>query len=180
MESLFEPILDSDEKIIKVVKPNKTKLFLSSILQSLYILFIMCVTPIIALSVNGLFVFLIIPFIALSLGIFLALLLTNIYYNNLYFTYTNKRIIIRSGIFGIDYKSLDMGMIGAINVSVSLIDKILNKNTGTISFGSTASPINAYGNTSGVSSYKFSHITAPYDFYREIKTIIDGYKIAKK
>ena len=101
---------------------------------------------------------------------------TAIYYKNLYYAYSNKRIIIRSGIFGVDYRSLDMGMIGAVNVYVSLYDKIIHKNTGSISFGSTASPMVS---AKGGSSYNFSHIVMPYETCKEIKYYIDEFKNSK-
>ena len=100
-------------------------------------------------------------------------LFASIYYKNLYYAYSNKRIIIRSGIFGVDYRTLDMSMVGAVNVSVSLLDKILKKNTGTLSFGSTASPV--IQATTG-STYKFTHIIAPYETCKEVKSYIDAYK----
>ena len=56
----------------------------------------------------------------------------------------------------------------------SLIDKIVRKNTGSISFGSTASPI-AYSQSSGA-VYKFNHVLKPYETCKEIKSFIDEYK----
>ena len=66
-----------------------------------------------------------------------------------------------------------MSMIGAVNVYVSLIDKILKKDTGSIMFGSTASPI---GYQSAGSIYKFNHIKMPYETCKEVKSYIDDYK----
>lgn len=116
-------------------------------------------------------------FIALPFAVLLVLYLpvfifTKIYYNKLYYAYSNKRIIIRTGIIGVDYKSLDLSMIGAVNVYVSLLDKLVGKNTGSITFGSMASPISA-GNAS---SYKFANVNNPYELYKEIKNVIDDYK----
>ena len=102
-------------------------------------------------------------YLALILIIFLF---TLVHYKNVYYAYTNKRVIIRSGIFGIDFHTLDMGMIGAVNVHVSLLDKILMKNTGTLTFGSTASPVVS---ANGGASYKFTHILMPYETCKEIK-----------
>ena len=93
-----------------------------------------------------------------------------------YYAYTNKRVIIRKGIFGVDYKSLDMSMIGAVDVSVTLLDKIVHKNTGTIAFGSMANPM---GNQNGF-MFKFAHVYNPYETYKEIKTVIDEFKNKKK
>jgi hypothetical protein len=180
MEFLFDNILDKDEKIVKVFKPNKTKLYLSSSLQFGFVMFFVTLAFLIPLFVSimhpviGVLISLIITGGLIVLFIFLL----KLYYNNLYFAYSNKRIIIRTGIFGVDYKSLDMGMIGAINVYISLIDKLLKKNTGSISFGSASSPMLSYGNASS-NGYRFAHIEMPYELYREIKNIIDEYKAFK-
>ena len=58
--------------------------------------------------------------------------------------------------------SLDIKNIGASNVCVTFLDKIVRKNTGSIRFGSNSSPIsNSY--------YSFSNIENPYQVYKEIK-----------
>ena len=38
----------------------------------------------------------------------LMILFSIIFYKNVYYAYTNKRVIIRSGIFGVDYKSINL------------------------------------------------------------------------
>ena len=177
MEKLFEKVLDNDEKIIKVFKPNKTKLYLSHMLIVTLSFFIGAVIAVLAImfpeegDVTPLWyiVFPIGGFVILTLGNWI---LTHIYYKNVFYAYSNKRIIIRSGIFGVDYKSLDLSVIGAVNVYVSLLDKLVKKNTGSLKFGSPSSPI---GGEEG-SAYGFSHITQPYETCKEIKVFIDKCK----
>ena len=174
MEKLFERILDDDEKIEKVLRPNKCKYFFSNLLLwgLTYGLFLITgLIGVLADDYNPIYVL-------IPIGIWVVMMLFTwlfmaIYYKNLYYAYTNKRIIIRSGIFGVDFKSLDMSMIGAVNVYVSLVDKILRKDTGSIMFGSTASPI---GGQNAGAGYRFNHIVAPYETCKEIKTSIDNYK----
>ncbi len=184
MEKIFEPILDNDEKVIKVFKPQKCKM-----LTSIYLTWLFCwmwilfpLTFGLLFDEDGYFapqtkIWIIVAITLSVILIFslLSLLFANLCHKNTYFAYTNKRVIIRKGIFGVDYKSLDMSMIGAVTVNVSLLDKIMRKNTGSIAFGSMASPIggqNAY-------MFKFSHILAPYETYKEIKNVIDEYKNKK-
>ena len=136
MEELFSHILDDDEKIIKVFKPNKGKLFLSSIFMNFIWSFwflafgiFMVLFPDEGITIDKIYVL-------VPIGIYLVLfafiiLFTALHYKNVYYAYSNKRIIIRSGIFGVDYKSLDMSMIGVVDVYVSLFDKIIKKNTGS-------------------------------------------------
>lgn len=178
MEELFDKILDKDEKIEKVFKPHKGKFYFSVLFSwaiSLIVFAIMGVLGILfpdeGYEVNKLYV--LIPIACWIVSMFFVWLFATIYYKNLYYAYSNKRIIIRSGIFGVDFKSLDMSMIGAVNVYVSLFDKILRKDTGSIMFGSTASPI---GGQNAGAGYRFNHIKMPYETCKEVKSSIDEYK----
>ncbi len=175
MEELFSVVLDDDEKIIKTFKPSKSKMWFSVLLKVVlfFIWFVglACVTIFLP-DENGYVVdriYLLIPLCVFVFIIIVSCILIAVYYHNLCYAYTNKRLIVRSGIFGVDYKSLDMGMIGAVNVNVSLLDKMLRKNTGTITFGSMASPI-------GMNQYRFAHVLSPYDTCKEIKSTIDAFK----
>lgn len=172
---VFKNILDKDETIIKIYKPNKLKMFFSTFFATFFIYLVFAITIIVGLAPASPANYLTLA-ILISLAIFvvfvtIALLFVNLEYKNIYYAYSNKRIIIRKGIFGIDYKSLDMTMIGAVTVNVSLIDKILRKNTGTISFGSTANPMGQ-----NAALFAFANITSPYETYKEIKSVIDDAK----
>ena len=185
MEKIFEPILDADEIVVKVFKPHKRKMFTSVLLTSFccwcWLLIVIALGMLTDVE-TGEFTsqeWWLVLAICLGVVVFFTgftALFTALAYKNTYYAYTNKRVIIRKGIFGVDYKSLDMSMIGAIDVSVTLLDKIVHKNTGSISYGSMASPI---AGQNGV-LFKFSHIEKPYDTYKEIKTIIDEFKNKKK
>jgi len=177
----FDDVLDSDEKIIKTFKPSKTKSYLANILK-LFLPFLGIVivsvlffidpeSDIVLKEVLSTVGYISIIFVALEIGL---IALTSIYIRNTYYVYTNKRVIIRTGIFGVDYKSLDIDKIGAVDVYVSLIDKIV-RNTGTIRFGSASSPIN--GQTT---SYMFAHIKEPYKVCKEIKNYMEEIKKNKK
>ena len=95
--------------------------------------------------------------------------------NKTVYAVTNKRVLIRTGYIGVDYKSLDYSMVGAFTVNVNWIDKLLRKNTGSLSFGSMASPM-----TNGtVAKFNFTYIDNPYEIYKEIKELIDDSKSKK-
>lgn len=178
MEELFSVVLDNDEHIVKTFKPVKSKMWWSVMLKTIFgfiWLFGFGIMSIFIPDEDGFVpdpIYILIPVGIFVLFVVVTCILTAIYYRNLCYAYTNKRVIIRTGIFGIDYKSLDMGMIGAVNVNVSLLDKMVRKNTGTITFGSTASPI-------GMNQYRFAHVSVPYETCKEIKTTIDEYKNKK-
>lgn len=170
MEGIFDLVLEKDEKVIETFKPNKFKTYFKAIFNFTWIL-ILALAPL----AIGLFVpeegmdpakpiWSLVPIGAFVLGEILFVLFLNMYYKKTFYAYTNKRVLIRTGIVGVDYKSLDLKSVGAMDVYVSLLDKMLGKNTGTLRFGSMSSPMN-----SGVSSYQFAHIQNPYEIYKKIK-----------
>lgn len=179
-KDMFNNILDKDEEVVRVYKPVKAKLYASNFLGCTFVCLFFLLFAILGLCSpmeNGEYInklYMLIPVGACLIAYLITYIILRLYYKNIFYAYTTKRVILRSGIFGVDYKSLDMGMIGATSVNVSLLDKIMHKNTGTLAFGSTSSPMvtgSSYSN-----SFKFAHISAPYDTYREIKSVIDDYK----
>jgi len=186
MKEIFTSILDRNETVIKVYKPNKTKYMTKNLLLLIFPLAFALAGVLMAMYVSDgeaapavsdpLWALL--PVGVAVLVYVICAVLFAAYYNNLYFAYTDKRIMIRSGLFGVDFKCLDMKMVGATTVNVSVLDKILGKNTGTITFGSMASPMTGDGKSSG-GGYVFTCIEAPYETYREIKELIEDKKAEK-
>jgi len=179
MEDKFNLVLDNDEKVVEVFKPNKTKLFFSTIFWCVFMALFVVIPWILGVFLDepGIPVspiLWILPIVIFAVVVTLAVLFAKLYYDKTFYAYTNKRVVIRTGVFGVDYKSLDMRMIGAIDVYVSLFDKIIRKNTGSIRFGSNSSPINSQSG-----NFSFSHISCPYDNYRKIKEYIENYKNEK-
>ncbi len=178
-KSKFDVILDKEETIVEVFKPNKLKLFFSSMFWNTLLFIFVLIGSILGILFPDEGEVIDLLWILLPVAIFLilecgAVLFTYLYYKNVFYCYTNKRIIIRSGVFGVDFKSLDMSTIGAIDVNVTLLDKILRKNTGSIRFGSMSSPINGQG-----MNYTFANVTNPYETYKIIKSYIDEHKNTK-
>lgn len=179
MEELFTKILDDDEKIVKIIRPNKFKFYMSFFIKSSLCLVWFAIIGVLAILFpdEGVTVsnkaYALIPIGVYVIVELFIMFFAYLYYKTLYYAYTNKRLIIRSGVFGVDFRSLDMGMVGAIDVYVSLLDKLTGKDTGAVCFGSTASPmISMYGG----SFYRFNHIEKPYETCKEIKLAIDTYK----
>ena len=96
-------------------------------------------------------------------------------FKNIEYDITNKRIIIRSGIIGVDFKEINLDQIGAVTVRVDFLDKLVKPNTGTIYFGSASTPIvqSDKGNT-GL-QFKFADIENPYEEYKRIKAVLNKY-----
>ena len=174
---MFEKILDKDEQSVEVLIPNKTKFFVKTILVStLYLLFF------VAVACLGMFVpsegfepldaiWVLVPIGAFILFEVLVVIFACMWYKKTFYAYTNKRVIMRTGVIGVDYKSLDIKMIGAIDVYVSFFDKLVHKDTGSLRFGSMSSPINGQA-----SAFIFSHIEKPYENYKKIKEFIEEQK----
>ena len=181
MEELFNNILDKDEQIVKVFKPNKLKMFFSMFFKWfwcwIWFLLVLLLEVFVPGTDDGDNAVNTSWEAVAAFGVIIAvLIIINIIcfvleYKKTFYAYTNKRVVIRRGIIGVDYKSLDMSMIGAVTVNVTLLDKIVHKNTGTIVFGSMASPMQQNN-----FMFRFANITTPYEVYKEIKSVIDDFK----
>lgn len=188
MKEQFNDILERDEKIVKVFKPNKRKFWTSTMLVT-FISVIWAYSALLGATPeegetfdSRLFWIL----FAIATGVVvltfvLVRIFGGLYYQKRLYGYTNKRILVRSGIIGVDYKSLEFQHLTATVVNVGVIDKIVRQNTGSIRFGSPSSPIGG-SSTEMTNPYNFAHIEKPYDVMREIKEFIDTQdkKVSKK
>ncbi len=182
---VFKDVLDNNETITEIFKPNKTKSFWSMFFKIFPAWFWFSV--VIGCMFGGLFGAVAtgaedgsvdegkFAIIAVSVFVILMVIMVivififhNLNYKKTYYAYSNKRILIRHGIVGVDYKALDKKFIGATTVNVTALDKMVRKNTGTITFGSMSSPI---GQTQ---VYKFENITDPYEVCKRVKSDIDA------
>lgn len=92
------------------------------------------------------------------------------YFSNRVIVYyiTSKRILIKSGLIGKDYKSVYFEQVQSCDVNVGLIDKIFG--TGTISIDT------GRVNNNRPDLDKLSFISPPYDTYQFLQTRIRAYK----
>jgi Bacterial PH domain len=85
-------------------------------------------------------------------------------HSNTVYGYTNRRLLMRSGVVGTSFKSVDYDKIQELNVTVGVIERLFNVGT-----------IRAYAgrNTSkGARIYdQFVSIANPYDVFRAIKGV---------
>ncbi len=182
MKEKFEAILESKEEIILSFLPNRKKVWFANLLVTILIALFVCGMALLAMFVpeEGAEpcdpIFALIPLGLFLLGLIICIICTRLYLKNTCFVITNERAIIRTGVFGIDFKSLDILTIGATDVYMSVVDKILGGKTGSIRFGSMASPING---THSV-PYAFSNILDPYKNYKLIKEEIEKIKISQE
>ncbi len=189
MEEKFSAILNSGERINKVIKPNRLSYIGYWLVYQLMIYVPILIVFLIILlkttSNNGgksesvLIVEIMGGFMLLALIV--TWIVMSLLYRNTYYAITNKRLIIRTGIFGIDYKSMDLSDVNAIEPKVSVWDKIIRKRTGSILLGSPTRPIiSTQQNTMGGGTFKFSSIANPYDLSKELKELVDESKHGEK
>lgn len=143
MNGFFKDIIEKDEQIIKVFKPSKKRYWMNP-----YYFAIPFFWPhLIIMLVGTLFT---LPFFYAN-G-----------YKNLYYAYTNKRLIVRSGMIGVDYQSLEYKDLTSTATTVNFLDKWCK--TGSLEFISPSThdkPI------------KFNFIHNPYEVMKEIKEYIN-------
>ena len=179
----LKKILDEDEEVKEYFKPNKKRYVLINILFSVFFLLLfgggMLVVGILGLTGGISFgeeddAMAPVVFIVMAAPILLMAVFTVAGYIARYkrslFVVTNKRLIIRSGFIGVDYKSIELKYIGLVNVRVDFLDKLSGSNTGTITFASAAIPMNGQNNTNG--QFCFSCVDNPYEVYKKVKEYI--------
>ena len=136
-QNTIEDILTSGEEKLVELEPHKTTFFLESLLRGLplaliwggfdfFFIFMMIQTGVFEESMT--MVPVLIGFFAVHL-IPVWLYFVNVFkkiagYKNIKYVLTNKRIIIRSGLIGIDFKIFYYSEIDSVTVRVGILDRI--------------------------------------------------------
>jgi len=136
-QNSVEDILSEDEQILQRLKPHKKVFVLEAIFKGLPIallwgafdaFFIVMMIQSGLLEENPIFLIGIIIFFALHLlplWMYIVSVVKNIAgFKNIEYVFTNKRIIIRSGLIGIDFKNIYYTAIEGINCKVGLFDRM--------------------------------------------------------
>ena len=182
----LKKILDSDEEVKEYFKPNKIRyVFINGFVSLFFLLLIfggMFVVGLLGIlnvikftSDNGeqdLFapiMILVMSAPAVIAGIIAASSYA-VRYSRALFVVTNKRLIIRSGFIGVDYKSIELKYVGLVNVRVDFLDKLAGGKTGSITFASAAIPMNGQNNING--AFCFACVENPYEVYKKVKEYI--------
>ena len=184
MEEKFVDILNEGEELNKVLKPNRFVFIWEAVLSELVGLIMFGLFAVFGIFMMGSMsggeqYILLIPVGLFVIAMVITLIFRALLYKNTFYAITNKRLIIRSGIFGIDYKSIDLSDISAVEPRVSIWEKVAGKHTGSILVGSPTRPILGYSNSSnayGGGSFKFGNVNNPYDVAKEIKELADKAK----
>ncbi len=173
----FSHLIEDDEKIIHVIKPRKAPYMAFAWVTTLIVI-LFAVVLIVALS------FMIGEFEDMSLIIYAALgsivlgcgsgfIVLELRYRSYLYCITNKKVIIRSGIIGRDFRVLELESITTVDMNVGFSDKICGGTTGTIQFfNSSNATYHASGMETGYNKNGFQHIENVHEIYKEIKNLI--------
>jgi hypothetical protein len=109
-----------------------------------------------------------IPFFALHLfpfwGSILNIFRLFLVHKNTFYAITNKRIMMRSGFWGIDFNAIDYDKISDIQVTVNPLENMLG--VGTLRF--SAGKVTSKGNSL---TEDFIAIDNPYEVFKKVKTV---------
>jgi len=117
-----------------------------------------------------------ITLIVFTLGIFSPLLLVLLFFvvagfirafvwKVTEYAVTDKRIILKSGIIGREFRMIDFDKVSNIEVHVDFVDKLFRKNTGSLYI---------YGNFSNLplnKPYLVEHVMDPYNIFKGVKKV---------
>ena len=167
----FESVKDDDEEILWTEKPRFIPYAITGLGLGLgAILFVGIYYAMTANAKNedgttGNFSWL---FAALPLAFFFWNFLNKLFsYSNTRYAYTNKRVMMRSGFIGTDFKSIDYDKISDIEVTVNFVERAFN--VGTIRFFSGRTDTND-GTTTKLYD-QWEAIPNPYDVFKRVKQI---------
>lgn len=163
----IEKILNTNEKIIWEGTPDfRINMLMGYIFVGGFSLFLF-IFAIISLLNDSVFTASIFFLSTIILLIFIPL--SEITLKRIRYFFTDKRIIIQSGLIGLDYSIVDYDKIQSMNVNVGLLDKLFNGNTGSIYIYSGLMGASQYG------SYSVPHmlftIQDPYKVFEILKKL---------
>lgn len=171
-QSDFNDILENGEVLYGTLKPNALMYGVFVMGQTLTISFFVWFFMMGYLAVNTLSFIFVLP--VLLIVIVIIVVLARLGYKNRLYGFSNKRILIRGGIIGVDYKVLEYRSLTAAVVNVSAFDRLLGQGTGTIRFGSPSSPLGGTSSRSSSNPFNFRNISQPYDVLKKIRAVIDS------
>lgn len=168
----FDSIKDNDENIIWTGRPKFIPFILSGLWAGLFFIVFVAIWFFISTNVKpendgtggwGLW------FGLLPLAFFLWNFLNRLFsFSNTFYAYSNKRVMMRTGFIGTDFKVIDYDKISDIEVTVSFVERFYN--VGTIKFFSGRTQTDE-GNTTKLYD-TWESIPNPYDVFKEVKQVM--------
>lgn len=168
----FDSILDQDEKIIWTGRPEFIPFILSGIWSGVFIIVLAVVWIAIGTHVKPendttegwAFWWVLLPIV-----LFLLNFLNRIFsFGNTCYAYSNRRVMMRTGFFGTDFKIIDYDKISDVEVTVNFIGRAYN--VGTIKFFSGRTQTDE-GTTSKLYD-NWEAIQNPYEVFKQVKQVM--------
>ena len=123
--------------------------------------------------------FLVIFFRSLTQSLFMVLLAgaaLNFAYQLIQkFILTDRRLLIKTGLIGADFRSVYFTEVRSADVRVDLIDKIFNIGTISVNIGSVVNN-NPEGKSDKAGYIKLAHLDDPYYAYQKFQETLNSYK----
>ena len=170
----FAQIRDAEEKFLWVGKPHYVP-FLATAVPFLLVGMIWGCIDLFALNTTMSHAnhggFPIYPFLILhsipAWGSVLYLIWLALSYKNVAYAITNRRIILRSGVWAPNFQSFDFDKISEVDVTIGPLEKLMNCGTVRVNAGRT--------NAKGITVFEcMTAIDTPYDVYKLLKeTAVD-------
>src|ERR1700690_2960464 len=168
LPSQFNAVKDSDEYIIWFGKPALIPFLFSGIPFLIFGMIWGAIDYFVFIrNLKGEELF-VIPFFALHLfpfwGSILNMVRLALVYDNTSYAFTNKRLMMRSGFWGIDFKAIDYDKIVDLEVNVNPVENLFGVGTIKASSGGAGAE--------GRRIYdSFLAISNPYDVFKKIKEV---------
>lgn len=168
----FDAVLDKGEKILWIDRPLFIPYMLTSIWLNLFffvfggiIFSLLILDNDFATNKDGSpeYMFWIISTVFLFWG-FEGVLSAFFNFGNTAYAYSAKRIMIRTGFIGVDFKTIDFDKIADLEVNVNIIERIYN--VGSVKF--TTGESTSKGK---LIYYRFTSIKNPYEVFKMVKQI---------
>lgn len=168
----FDSVKDNNEQILWTEKPKFVPYILSGLGVGLFTIAFGIIWVVTSLNftagqkeTNGWFWLL--GFLPLAQGLY-AFLNKLLSYSNTCYGYSNKRVMMRTGFIGTDFKIIDYDKISDVEVTVNIIERAYN--VGTIKFFSGRTETND-GNTTKLYDRCVS-IENPYEVFKKVKEVM--------
>jgi len=176
--SEFQDVKDDDEKFIWIGKPDQKSFSANMLIVGMLgfgfivgvVMFNLHVlkdnenfTPTIIYSILAFI------FVPMMFKYFSAILS----YKNTIYSFSNRRIMMRSGFIGTDFKMIDYDKILEIEVKVNPIERFFN--TGTIKFFSGREKVDDEGHTTKLHD-EWRNINNVYEVLKQVKRVMDEMK----
>jgi len=174
-EEKFKRILDNNEIVKAIIKPNKKIYILKRFILVAFVgLFISLWLG--AFSNVGSMYFnpgqmLLVGAVIYVIILILSSIFINKFYKNNFYCITSSRIIIRGGLWGIDFKTISLVKVEAVDLKVSPLDKMISDNIGTISIANRTRQTE-----NGMPNFSLQNIENVDEIYKLIKYSIEDLK----